>query len=496
MKRSRDFLKENWLVICIFLILILATILRFYNYNNRWGLAYDQAHDALVARYALESHKVPLVGPFSSAGPFQTGGEWYWLIMIGTAINSSQVITPWIVMTLLYIGFVIVSYFVGKDMLNKYFGLLLALLSSVSTAQVVQSTHLNNQSSLAIISLLAIWSMVKYTRTKKIKYLFFLGFFSTLGPLIHMQGALLVVLPILTLLFTGIPAVRSFIALVMGAIIPVIPIFIFDTQNNFVNIRNLMYYFIIDQYNISLDVLDRRWLTFAGVYWPRAWSYVIGGSYFISFLIFISLFFFTLHNFFRKKISKEILIINVFLVISVVFLRYSRVPLFDSYIVFLHPFILISTSWMIFNLIKWRWAAGVILLITVLLLNLINDFREIMASSNQSQVLANQEVKAIKSKFPEDKFSVYSYHYKWSDKNAILSLFLSADGIINDQGKPISIVISTRSGEFEYPVLHESEGGYQVLDLSSSSSAELTRSRWVLMNPSAIYKATEEWRNP
>lgn len=494
MKRYKKFILAHWLGICVLLIILLSIFLRFYNYENRWGLAYDQAHDALVARYALDAYKIPLVGPFSSAGPFQTGGEWYWLLMAGTVFNSSQVITPWIAITLMSIGFVIVSYFVGKDIINKYFGLLLALLSSVSTAQVIQSTHLNNQTPLAFISLLAIWFMVKYARTKKTKYLFILGLFSVLGPTIHMQGALLMILPILTLLLTGIPSQRSLIALIAGAIMPLIPIFVFDIQNDFVNIRNLIYYFMVDQYNISLDVLGRRWLTFAGVYWPKMWAYVIGGDYFISFFIFISLFVFSAYSLFQKKVSKEILIINMFLVISLVFLRYSRVPLFDSYVVFLHPFIIISTAWIIYSLIKWRWAVGVFVLSIILLLNLVNDYKEILNSSSESPVLANQEMRAIKAKFHDEKISVYSYDYKWSDKNAILSLFLSAGGMISDSGKPVSVIISTRSGDFSYPVLHESEGGYRVLDLSSSSSAELTRSGWVLMNPSAIYKATEEWR--
>ena len=69
------------IVVATWIIVGIAFVLRFYNYNNRWGLAYDQAHDALVARYALEAGKIPLVGPFSSAGAFQTGGEWYWIIM-------------------------------------------------------------------------------------------------------------------------------------------------------------------------------------------------------------------------------------------------------------------------------------------------------------------------------------------------------------------------------------------------------------------------------
>lgn len=39
--------------ILVLLIVALASFLRFYNYFSRFGIAYDQAHDALVARFAV-----------------------------------------------------------------------------------------------------------------------------------------------------------------------------------------------------------------------------------------------------------------------------------------------------------------------------------------------------------------------------------------------------------------------------------------------------------
>ena len=145
MKKIKLFLKSHRFGVCVFFILIFATVLRFYNYENRWGLAYDQAHDSIVARYALENYKTPLVGPFSSAGPFQTGGEWYWFIMVATVFYPNAVITPWVVLTLLHVLFVLLIIFVGKELVNKKFGLIVGLLATVSTAQIAQATNLTNQ---------------------------------------------------------------------------------------------------------------------------------------------------------------------------------------------------------------------------------------------------------------------------------------------------------------------------------------------------------------
>lgn len=182
-------LHRYWFGIGIFVLVFIASFLRFYNYQNRWGLGYDQAHDALVARYALENHQLPFLGPFSSAGPFQTGGEWYWFIMLATLVYPHSVITPWIVLTGVYVVFVFLITILGKELVSKQFGLLVGLLSTVSTAQIAQSVNLTNQSPLALISLCSIWSMIKYVKERKNIYLFFLGLSVSLASTIHLQGA-------------------------------------------------------------------------------------------------------------------------------------------------------------------------------------------------------------------------------------------------------------------------------------------------------------------
>lgn len=180
-------IKKHWFTICICALIIFSSVLLFYNYQNRWGLAYDQAHDAIVARYALEAHRIPLLGPFSSAGPFQTGGEWYWFIMAATAFYPNAVITPWVILTLLYVFFVLLIIFVGKELVNEKFGLIVGLLATVSTAQIAQAANLTNQSPLAIVALCAIWSMIIYVKTKKLKYLFFLALFVSLASTMYFK---------------------------------------------------------------------------------------------------------------------------------------------------------------------------------------------------------------------------------------------------------------------------------------------------------------------
>ena len=147
---SREFILKNWFTVSLVCFLILSFTIRFYNYENRWGLAYDQAYSALVARHAVSELKLPLVGPFSSAGPMQTGGEWYWFVMLGTVLDPDNVMSPWIFLTLTYVFFVVFIVFLGKELIDKKFGIILGILTLVSTAQIAQSVSLTNQSPLAL----------------------------------------------------------------------------------------------------------------------------------------------------------------------------------------------------------------------------------------------------------------------------------------------------------------------------------------------------------
>lgn len=487
------FYKVHKFGLLVLLIIFLALVLRFYNYGDRWGLAYDQAHDAIVAQYALEAHKIPLVGPFSSAGPFQTGGEWYWLIMVPTAFYPGTVITPWIFLSLTYVFSVYIIILVGKELISKKFGLLVGLLTAVSTAQIAQSTNLTNQTPLAIISLFAIWVMIRYVKEKKPKYLFLLGFLVSLAATIHLQGTLLFLLPLSLLLFNGKPSMKSIGILLIGISIPLAPLLVFDAQNNFINSQNMIHYYLYDQYKISLDVLGRRWLTYAGVFWPNAWSHIIGGNVVTGYVLTIGTLFIALYSFLKKRIQKEWGILLTSFLLVVIVLRYTRIPLFDSYVVFLHPFIIFLTGWLIYTVYKIRKALGVILIMAILVGSIMKDIRQIRSAENYTDFLIKNWKKTLTSQFPNDKFAIYDHKYRTVDKSLPLVLYLNSDRKISDNGIKIGVMIATISGEFKQSIVVDDKTGYQILNLSSSTSAQLKNEGWIFINPSAIYKSTEEW---
>lgn len=488
----REIFKHYAFVIGVGFILLLAVVLRFTNYTHRWGLAYDQAHDALVARYALREHKIPLVGPFSSAGPFQTGGQWYWFIMLATSLYPHSVITPWVFLTALSVLFVFLMIIVGKELVNQRFGLIAGLLAAVSTAQIAQSVNLTNQSPLAIVSLLALWSAIRYIRSGRPINLFWLGLFTGSAAAIHLQGATLIIL-VLTTLVMRRPHLGGVAALGVGLFIPLVPILLFDIQHKFVTTQGVLAYYLRGQYTVSFEQLGRRWLTYIGIFWPKQWAHVIGGNDVLGYALIILAGASILWGEFKKELPKEFRGVWISLVGMILVIRYIRTPLFASYLVFLHPFVLFFTSWVVEIFMKRRRALGIAFVAFITLGSIWKDIPEITKAENFTAIQAAEWKGILTQKFPREKFSVFDHRYNTVNKSLAMGLYLDVEGKIDESGRKVGVAIATISGEFRVPILVGGLAGYQVVDLSSSDSAVLSAAKWIRVNPKDIYLATEEW---
>jgi hypothetical protein len=488
------YIVKHWYGISLSALLVLAIVLRFHNYVNRWGLAYDQAHDVAVARYAVESGNIPLVGPFSSGGPFQTGGQWYWIIMTGSLLKFNWILSPWIFMTVLYVLFVFLITIVGSKLIDKRFGLITGLLAAVSTAQITQGTNLTNQSPMALTSLGAIWASALYSSSKKLRYALLAGLFISLGITIHMQGAALVPLVLVMLVLSRTQVLKALGAVIVGGFIPLIPLVLFDLNNDFVNAGGFMQYITQDQYNVSYEVLGRRWLTYLSGFWPSSWGFIIGGYQQVGYAILVLLGAVSLWNLKKHSIPKNILLIGISFILSIIIVRYVRTPLFDSYLVFLHPFVLFLTAWAIYELCKFRKIVGIAVLTVVLSASLYRDIREINAASNTLQYTVKTWTSILDSYYPDTQFWIYDHKMKTKDRSVSLSVFLDVENKIDPSGAKVGVLFATSSAQLtSLPVIYGTLHETQLVDLSASSSAELDEYGWYPVNPKDIYLSTEEW---
>lgn len=487
MKRTIAFIKKYWFHLAIAAILLLTIFLRFVNYSDRFGLAYDQAHDALLSHYAVTNAKLPTLGPFSSAGPFQTGGEWYWILMMGTMLAPNFLLAPWIFLTSLYVVFVGLIIKVGYRLGGKPFALIAGLLATVSTAQIMQGTNLTNQTPQALVSLLAILAGFTYVKKFQIRYLFFVGLCIGLGSSIHLSGVGLLLFALSLIIVYRKISIKGLFLLGLGIVIPWIPVFWTDYHHNFINIQNMIHYYRYDQHKISLDVLGRRWLTYAGVFWPTEWARMIGGFPLIAYF---EIFTIALLFILRMGVKREIVTLALTLVLMIGLLRYTHTPLFSSYLVFTHPFVLLLTAWIGYVIFqKWK-AVGIAFLAAIISCSLWVSVMEIQSLNNTTARRAEDTYNVLIEKYPNQKFAVYTYKEKYNMENYVLALYLEKSGKFDPKGQMITTVPVKA---FPYQVVYQNSLNYQLLNLPVSQSAKLKKDGWRLVSGETVYVDTENW---
>lgn len=486
-------MNKKTFVIILFCITALGFLLRFWNYSGRYGLAYDQAHDAIVAREAIRQGKIPLVGPFSSAGPFQTVGTWYWLLMLPTALFPHSLLSPWVFLTLLSVLLIIGMGLFGKYLEDDWFGLLLATLTAISTAQIAQSINLTNQTPIPFFSFLTIVFAVLYLKRKKLYFAFLMGFFAAFAASIHLQGMSLAILVLLVLLITGKKSVRSFFVALFGAILPMIPLLLWDMKNDFVNSKNMLYYYRYDQFNISLDVLGRRWLTYLSDFWPREWAHIIGGFPYIAIGIAVIVLLFFGYYAVRRKLSSHWILLFFSFFCMVILVRYTRVPIFASFITFMHPFVILITGWGVYKLIKLHRYIGYLFFLVIIIGTMWKNSTEVFTPRVNWTARAAMEIRnMLITKYPNEKFAIYDYKYDETRRSVPYVLFLDESNLLSDTGRKIGF-IRAKAQELLQTDIISTDGGL-ISDLTSSSSATLLTDGWAFINPSKIYSSTEEWR--
>lgn len=485
-----NYIKLHKFGLSVFLILLFAFILRFYGYENRWGLAYDQARDILVAREALNLSTLPLIGPFASAGQFVYGPQWFWILMAMVNIYPHSVILPWIMLTLLYVATVGLMIIIGKDIYGKKFGLILGVLTAISTAQLSHSTNLTSPSMVGILSVVSIYFFVRYIKTGSIKNIFWLSFMIATSINIHFQSiGLLVLIPISFLLDKN-KSFKKFFYLLCGVIIPFIPLMHFDITNNFFESKNWIEYILHGQYAIYTP---NRWLTYAGVYWPNSWAKIIGGEVFLGYLMPTLFVILMIISVLRRKFSKVMLALvsgyfSIFLM-----LRYYRGERVDSNLAFLHPLVIILTGWVIIQLLKFNRLLGLTVFLVVFIFTFRADLSQIRGGENFTAIQVREWGETLMNKFPNKIFSVYDYQYRYTYKSLPLVLFLESQKRIGNKGLKIGLYVSTSKAAFSYPVIIGGRGDYQIIDLEATSSSHLANEEWALVTTNQIYKSTVEW---
>jgi hypothetical protein len=470
-------------------ILLLAVFLRFIRYDQRWGLAYDQARDAIVAREILAGKGLPLVGPFSSAGNFTTGPIWYWFVALATMAFPFTIITPWVVLTLTYLLMVLLSIRIGYIIGGLSMAVILGILTAVSPAEINQGFNLTNPSLVAVFVTIALWTGFEYLNSGTFIMAALFGLACGSAVTSHYQAALILIFAV-TVFLTRKIKFAHIVAWILSFTLPFVPLIFFDLTHNYYNLRGIIDYARFGQYAVYIP---NRWMTYAGKFIPYLWGTIIGGNtpmgYFIIILTGIT-FLLTLVNHKLQKIFWGTLLSTALMIFC---LRYYRGEKYESYFVFLHPFILTISAWTLFMIYRKQQILGIILIGIITIYSIIPILKSALKAENYTDLEAKGWVRVLTQKYPQEKFDMYDFRYNSAGKSLALTLYLNQKNLISSTGHRIGFGTPPKTERTYHMEILENNVGYDLWDLTASSPAVLQKNEWARINPENIFKGITRW---
>lgn len=493
-----QFLAKHKYAFLFALILLFALFLRFYNFDIRWGIGNDDARDVAIAQEAIRRGEVPLIGSFSSAGPFVFGPFFYWFI-IGSYLLVPFVFTiPWILTALTSVATVALFMLCGRKIAGNNFSLLLGILAATSPQLVSRSLVLGQHTFISFTAVCMLLCFLYFFEKKRVLYALLAGFFVGAAINFHWQALnLLVFLPLLVFVQGKTIQFKMIVCFVagVGVLIGLSPLLVWDAPQQFANIRNLFDYLLVGQHRLYVP---NSWKLFLFTYLPQYWVYVIGGYPVLAFVSMLLTGVMIGMTLVKKKLPYVLFLLLFPFTLLLIVNRYYKGERSEGYLLYFLPFILLFVSYALFVLIKSDFITkrfrlvtkGIGAIIVVMFVSANVLFLSTTSFIYPSRVpLIEKFIDKLVEKYPGQKFSVYDYQSEsfFSYYNQPLSLFLSQRGLISNDGIPVGICSPKCQGKYSKIVTID---GLFLVDLQKEKNY---KRRWTNVNPEAMYDDLIGW---
>lgn len=471
-------IKKNYHILILLILIAVGVFFAFYKYPSRYVLEDETLREAIVAIEGAAQFQIPLVGAFSSSGPFTFGPLFFYQLILFSIINPSFY-APWIYIGLLYLFSIIILFKIGEELDGKSLGIILALFGALSPALVIGAIHLTVHNTITFYSLLSILLFIKVLKKKSSYWLsFFLGI--SLGTAIstHYQAASLFVIPILVFLYKK-REIRYFLTIIFGIFITTIPMLAFDLTNHWFNFKNTSYFFL---HGKDAFYYPNRWLFYVRDFWPSLWGNALGVSNFVAFLLMSASGILVFQKLISKKLPTSLFVISIAFIIEFIAMRYYWGERFFGYFNFLIPFIFIFSGYLLISIYKVNKLGRLISLGLIIFLVLSIYPKSIdRLKNNKLNELFYEKAGILEETYPKKKFSLYMCEDKGSDRTfPKATLFiLQRDNRISDKGVKIGFDLGTCAGnrktESENLKFKEisKTGMHDISDLDSETISEI-----------------------
>jgi hypothetical protein len=489
-----NFFKKQKIQFYIFLaIILLGAFLRSYNYPYRYGLGEETVRDAVIGIEGARELQFPLTGSFSSLGPF-TFGPWYAYQLILFYLLVPFVYSPWIYLSLISVAYIFVMYKIGKILVEEVFALILAFLAAISPAQIISATHITSHNNTNIFAALSIWIfLILFTKNKSKWWHLLFGFVIGVGMNLHFQMSGLLILPLTLLIFK-----RKFVNFVhsgLGVIISFIPMLVFEMNNHWFTTRNIFYYLTVGKNAIYVP---NRWLFYVRDFWPSFWADALGIPIWFCNIIIALFLLFIVGLIYKRKLSRNFLLILAAFLFNFVLLRYYWGPRFFGYLNFLRPFVFIFTAFVVYNLKYRKIYIGLILLPLIIYFSFPRIISELSPDGFSESI--RKEVSILEQKYPNKKFTLYTCQKKYGgqyNSSAFSILFLlELNNKIDNNGTKIAVksdcgfpkTDESLLNQDEYPTIVDS-----IKDFSRATNSAILEAGWKPLTFASMYRQYARW---
>ena len=332
----------------LFLILLAAVILRFYNLSGYLQFLGDQGRDVSIVRDMIVYHKWTLLGPNASVGGFFTGPVYYYFMLPFLWLFNLDPAGPAYMAALFGVGTVALIYFFCKKLFNARVGVISALLVTISPMMINISRFSWNPNPVPFFSLLTML-LLYFTATKKqLIYTFFAGI--SLGILfqLHYMAVVMIPIAVLTLFFTL--SLKDFIihsiAMFLGFLCGDSLFLIFEIRHGFPNTRSVWEFVTRRGQTVAPRSFNFAWLFVEMLrrlygmlfeFRDTVWEYVFLVASLVGFGIF----------WVKNQLSKpKVVVVLVWLIIGAIGIGSYQGALHDHYFNYLYPlpFILLGVT--------------------------------------------------------------------------------------------------------------------------------------------------------
>lgn len=203
----------------------------------------DQGRDAIIIKRIITGEHFPAIGAPTSVGQVYLGPFYYYFIAPWLLLFKFQPIGLAFGVAIYSSFYLLVNYFIVKELFNKRISLISTLFLSFSSVLIDFSRFSWNPNLLPLFVLLTIYFAIKSLQTNKWHYFFLLGAFLSFSIQLHYLALFLI--PAIGIIFLSslykksvkqlISQFHNFLISVLSFIIFSSPLIIFDLRHNFLN---------------------------------------------------------------------------------------------------------------------------------------------------------------------------------------------------------------------------------------------------------------------